>query len=81
MSDEIAEELELERPDEMPSEQDFRKCGYTLEAAKYPLSSEALIEKAKFNGVDPETVPNTWWFAPNKYMQKVWEDLAAKNNV
>lgn len=63
----------LKRPSNIPSEKAFRDTGYTYRAAQYPLSGKALRKKAAFNNVDPATVPDTWWFAPNKYMQDFWE--------
>jgi hypothetical protein len=61
---------------QVPTEAEFRTTGFTIEAAKYPLSRRAFEWLCHFNGVSKYDVPLTWQYAPNLYMQKYLDDRA-----
>jgi hypothetical protein len=54
----------------IPTEEEFRKAGFTIEALKYPLSPEGIRFVAQFNGIKIEQMPETWKYAPNPTMQE-----------
>lgn len=60
------------RQDGTPTDEEFRKTGYTAAARNYPLGEEAFRRKCAFNGVDPSVAPTTWRYAPNRYFWEYW---------
>lgn len=60
-----------------PSDAEFRACGYTGEAAKYPLSDRAFLWLCRWNGISPELAPRTWRYAPNAFVQASLDRKAA----
>lgn len=59
-------------------EKEFRVCGYTANAVRYPLSEAAFLWLCKFNGADPAKAPRAWRYAPNAEMKRILERNAAR---
>lgn len=61
----------------VPTEEEFRKAGFTQNAAKYPRSEAAFRMLCAFNGVAPEQAPPAWRYYPNQSVRECWERVAS----
>ena len=64
-----------------PTADDFRKIGFTQAAIRFPLLAGAQEIIAICNGTTPSDMPQAWCYAPNAYMQKWYEWLAAERSA
>ncbi len=64
----------------VPTDEEFRKAGFTAEAANYPLTTSAVRVLAEFNGVTPEQLPQTYHYAPNPGMQLWLDELGNRDD-
>lgn len=62
----------------IPSEDEFRKVGYTSYAANFPLTWEQQLWLAAFNGVPVDKMPDAWRYAPNETVYKQYEKRICK---
>lgn len=63
----------LSKEHRVPTDEEFRKVGYTGEAAAYPLNEAQQKWLADFNGVDVSEMPDAWRYAPNKAVLKDYD--------
>lgn len=64
--------------DDMPTEDEFRQAGFTIDAINFPLSEIGQRWIAISNGIPVESMPRAWRFAPNAYMQRYNEDIGKR---
>lgn len=60
-----------------PSDEEFRKVGFTGEAANWPLSPAGQAIIAAHNGVTVEQLPEAFRYSSNKHMHEWIEALGA----
>lgn len=59
------------------TDEEFHASGRTGQARNFPLSELGFRWLCDWNGVAPERVPRTWWFASNAHQQKWIEQRGA----
>lgn len=64
----------------VPTEEDFRATGWTVDAVNYPISDAAFAYRCRFNNIDPALAPPTWHYAPNEWVQQDLETKAQEPN-
>lgn len=55
-----------------PTNEEFRKAGYTDVALQHPLTWSEFVEKCRWNGVSTDLAPMSWCFSPGAWYKEFW---------